>query len=77
MGLAVREGIHPKYVDAVIRCACGNTVKTRATKADIQVEVCSQCHPFYTGTQKILDTAGRIERYRRKYGMEKKSAARG
>lgn len=72
----MKKEIHPKYVDAVMKCACGNVVKTRATKPEISVEVCSACHPFYTGTQKLVDTAGRIERYRRKYGMEKKTASR-
>jgi large subunit ribosomal protein L31 len=65
----MRKGIHPDYKPIAIRCACGNEVKTRSTAgSDIGVEICSECHPFYTGKQKLLDSAGRIERFRRKYG---------
>jgi large subunit ribosomal protein L31 len=63
----VKKGIHPKYLQTTIRCACGNVVETGSTKKDIRVEICSKCHPFFTGKQKLVDTAGRIERFRRKY----------
>ncbi len=68
----MKEGIHPNYVEATIKCACGYEVKLRSTQKDIFVEVCSNCHPFYTGKQKLVDTAGRIEKFQRKYA--KKSA---
>ncbi len=64
----MRENIHPKYDVVQIQCACGHSVETRSTAAAIHVEICSNCHPFYTGKQKFLDTAGRVERFRRKYG---------
>jgi len=63
----MKEGIHPKYVDATITCACGNVIKTRATMPEIKVDICSACHPFFTGKQKLVDTAGRVERFKRKY----------
>jgi large subunit ribosomal protein L31 len=69
----MKDGIHPKYVEATITCGCGNEVKTRSTAGDLKVEICSNCHPFYTGQQKLLDTAGRVERFRRKYGMKEES----
>jgi large subunit ribosomal protein L31 len=59
---------HPKYVDATITCACGNVVKTRSTKAEIRVEICSNCHPYFTGKQKLVDTAGMVEKFKRRYG---------
>jgi len=65
----MKEKIHPQYVDCVITCACGNTIRTRSTKPKINVEICSACHPFFTGKQKIVDTAGRVERFRRRYGQ--------
>ena len=65
----MKEGIHPAYQPAKIVCACGNAIETRATVANIHVEICSACHPFYTGKQKLVDTAGRVERFRRKYGI--------
>jgi len=65
----VKADIHPKYVTTTIRCACGNVTETRSTMADLRVEICSRCHPFYTGKQKLVDTAGRVERFRRKYGL--------
>ncbi|GHV67664.1 50S ribosomal protein L31 [Spirochaetia bacterium] len=61
--------IHPKYESAKITCACGNVIETRSTSKDIKVEICSACHPFFTGKQKLVDTAGRIERFRRKYNI--------
>jgi len=63
----MKEKIHPNYVQTVIRCACGNEIPTGSTKKEIRVEICSKCHPFYTGKQKLVDSAGRIERFRRKY----------
>jgi len=63
----VKAGIHPEYVDTNIICACGEVIKTRSTGRDIRVEVCSKCHPFFTGKQKLVDTAGRVERFQRKY----------
>jgi len=66
----MREGIHPEYKEATISCACGATHKTRSTKGDFQVEVCSACHPFYTGTQKLIDTQGRVERFRNRYAKK-------
>ncbi|MFH1017198.1 MAG: 50S ribosomal protein L31 [Pseudomonadota bacterium] len=73
----MKPGIHPNYVETTIACACGNVIHTRSTKKDIRVEICSQCHPFFTGTQKLVDTAGRIDRFRRKYAkLTEKTAAK-
>ncbi len=66
----MKEGIHPKYETTTIHCACGNEVETRSTKKDIRVEICSSCHPFFTGKQKLVDSAGRVEKFRKKYNME-------
>ena len=66
----MREGIHPKYDAAQIVCACGNVIETRSTVPKIHVEICSNCHPFFTGKQKLVDTAGRVERFKRKYGIQ-------
>ncbi|NOY68667.1 MAG: 50S ribosomal protein L31 [Deltaproteobacteria bacterium] len=63
----MKEKIHPKYVETSIRCACGNEFSVGSTRTGVSVEICSKCHPFYTGKQKLVDTAGRIERFRRKY----------
>ncbi len=68
----MKSGIHPEYFETTISCACGEVIKTRSTKKDIRVEICSKCHPFFTGKQKIVDTAGRVERFRRKYGIVEK-----
>ncbi|AJY69346.1 MULTISPECIES: 50S ribosomal protein L31 [Geobacter] len=65
----MKEGIHPKYNDVMVKCACGNSFQTRSTKTEISTEICSACHPFFTGKQKLVDTAGRVERFRKKYGM--------
>lgn len=65
----MRSSIHPNYDTATVRCGCGQTWETRSTKEDIRIEVCSTCHPFYTGEQRIVDTAGRVERFRRRYGI--------
>lgn len=67
----MKKGIHPEYKTAVVTCACGNTFTTRSTLDSIHVEICSRCHPFFTGRQKLVDTAGRVERFRRKYGEGK------
>jgi large subunit ribosomal protein L31 len=68
----MKPGIHPKYYETQIKCACGNVIETRSTVKDIHVEICSSCHPFFTGKQKLIDTAGRVERFRRKYGDKTK-----
>lgn len=65
----MKEGIHPKYEEATITCACGEVIKTRSTKGDIHVEVCSKCHPFYTGKSKLVDTGGRVDRFKRRFGI--------
>lgn len=62
----MKEKIHPKYIEATVACACGNTFVTRSTKPGIRVEICSQCHPFFTGRQKIVDTEGRVDRFLRR-----------
>ncbi len=64
----MKEGIHPKYYKATARCACGNEFEVGSTIKEIKVEICAKCHPFFTGKQKLVDTAGRIEKFRRKYG---------
>ncbi len=66
----MRKGIHPVYEMTTITCACGNVIETRSTVKSIQVEICSACHPFFTGKQKLVDTAGRIERFNKKYGIK-------
>ncbi len=68
----MKAGIHPKYEKATVTCACGNSFETRSTTGDIRVEICSNCHPFYTGKQKIMDTEGRVEKFLAKYGMKDK-----
>ncbi|HPC03229.1 MAG TPA: 50S ribosomal protein L31 [Syntrophales bacterium] len=71
----MKKDIHPAYNDTTITCVCGNVIQTKSTRKDIKVEICSQCHPFMTGKQKIMDTAGRVESFRKKYaGLEKKEA---
>ncbi|NOT01399.1 MAG: 50S ribosomal protein L31 [Phycisphaerales bacterium] len=64
----MKKDIHPKYMDAVVRCGCGHTFETRSTLATIAVEICSACHPFFTGTQKFIDTMGRVQRFQNKFG---------
>ncbi len=66
----MKADIHPEYVEAVVHCACGNSFQTRATKPDLHIEVCSACHPYFTGEQRIVDTAGRVERFKRRYGIK-------
>lgn len=67
----MKEGIHPNYVETTITCVCGNVIKTRSTKENIRVEICSKCHPFYTGKQKLVDTGGRVDRFKKRFGMDK------
>jgi len=64
----MKAGIHPDYIECAVSCACGETFVTRSTQSEIKVEICSKCHPFYTGKQKLVDTAGRIDRFNRRYG---------
>ncbi|MDR0422776.1 MAG: 50S ribosomal protein L31 [Proteiniphilum sp.] len=66
----MKDGIHPNYELTSITCACGSVIETRSTMKDIKVEICSACHPFFTGKQKLVDTAGRIERFRKKYNIK-------
>jgi large subunit ribosomal protein L31 len=66
----VKKDIHPEYATAAVVCACGNTFVTRSTQSEIHTDICSACHPFFTGKQKLVDTAGRVERFRQKYGRE-------
>jgi large subunit ribosomal protein L31 len=63
----MKKGIHPEYDKCVVRCACGNTFETRSTKSELRVEICSACHPFFTGKQKFVDSAGRVEKFQRRY----------
>lgn len=65
----MKEGIHPKYQKAIVRCACGETFETGSTKKELKVEICSKCHPFFTGKQKLVDTGGRVDRFKKRYGM--------
>lgn len=66
----MKKGIHPKYGKAVVRCACGETFETGSTVKELRVEICSKCHPFFTGKQKFVDTGGRVERFNTKYGLK-------
>lgn len=70
----MKKGIHPEYKETMVTCACGNTFRTRSTKSEIRVEICSSCHPFFTGKQKLVDSEGRVERFMKKY---RKSEAAG
>ncbi|MDD3045916.1 MAG: 50S ribosomal protein L31 [Candidatus Delongbacteria bacterium] len=71
----MKKGIHPKYETATVTCVCGNTFETRTTVGEIKVEICSKCHPFYTGKTRMLDTAGRVDKFMKKYKIEKKEDA--
>jgi large subunit ribosomal protein L31 len=66
----MKQGIHPNYQDCTVTCACGETFATRSVKPELRVEICSKCHPFYTGTQKIMDTEGRVERFIKRYQLQ-------
>ena len=70
----MKEGIHPEYPAASVACACGNAFVTKSTRGDFQVDVCSACHPFYTGTQKLMDAAGRVDRFRKRYAAKTPAA---
>jgi large subunit ribosomal protein L31 len=73
----MKPGIHPEYKNATITCACGHVAETRSTAGNIHVEICSHCHPFFTGKQKFVDTAGRVEKFRKKYGLKAAAEDRG
>jgi large subunit ribosomal protein L31 len=66
----LRKGIHPDYVDTKVSCSCGETFMTRSTRTELKVELCSKCHPFYTGKQKLVDSGGRVQRFQKKYGID-------
>ncbi len=66
----MREGIHPNYDKAVVKCACGETFETRSTKKEIRVEICSKCHPFFTGRQKLVDSGGRVDKFKKRYNLD-------
>jgi large subunit ribosomal protein L31 len=68
----MKADIHPEYVETTVRCSCGNTFTTRSTKSELRVELCNECHPFFTGRQKLVDTGGRVERFERRYGARKR-----
>jgi large subunit ribosomal protein L31 len=72
----VKAGIHPDYHEVEVRCACGNTFKTRSTKKDLHLEICNQCHPFFTGRQKLIDTEGRVERFTKRFGKQTTAGVR-
>ncbi|MCI6178702.1 MAG: 50S ribosomal protein L31 [Campylobacter sp.] len=66
----MKKDIHPEYVECNVICACGNTFKTRSNKAEIRLDICSACHPFFTGSEKIVDSAGRVDKFKKKYGLQ-------
>ena len=66
----MKADIHPEYLETTVTCGCGNSFQTRSTRAELKVDVCSNCHPFYTGKQKFVDTEGRVDRFRRRYNLE-------
>ncbi len=66
----MKEGLHPEYVEATVKCACGNEFKTRSTKKEIRLDICSNCHPFFTGKQKLVDTGGRVDRFKKRFQLE-------
>lgn len=66
----MQQGIHPNYVEAVVKCACGETFKTRSTKEELRVDICSKCHPFFTGKQKFVDAGGRVDKFRKKFNLD-------
>ena len=68
----MKKDIHPGYEETTITCACGNVIKTRSTRKNIRVEICSKCHPFFTGKQKLVDTSGRVDMFNKRYGLDKK-----
>lgn len=72
----MKPDIHPKYEESTVLCGCGETFKTRSTQSNLQIEICSKCHPFYTGKQKLLDTAGRVEKFQKKFNWVNKQQAK-
>ena len=68
----MKDGIHPEYKPTTVKCACGNEFKTRSTKKDIRLDICSNCHPFFTGKQKLVDTGGRVDRFKKRFQMDDK-----
>ena len=66
----MKKSIHPDYVDCTVRCACGATYETKSIKSELKVDICSKCHPFYTGKQKLVDTGGRVDRFNKRYGKK-------
>ena len=70
----MKADIHPEYIETSVKCSCGNTFTTRSTKSDLRVELCSECHPFYTGKQRLVDSGGRIEKFERRYGRRKSAS---
>lgn len=73
----MKEKIHPEYKLSTVSCACGNVFQTRSTKGDLRLDICSKCHPFFSGMQKFIDTAGRVERFRKKFSKKKDSSSKG
>ena len=67
----MKEGLHPKYEKCIVKCACGETFETRSTKPELKVEICSKCHPFFTGKQKLVDTGGRVDKFKKRYNLGK------
>jgi len=67
--MQMKKGIHPNYQKAIVKCACGETFETGSVKSELKVEICSKCHPFYTGKQKLVDTGGRVDRFKKRYGL--------
>jgi len=72
----VKAGIHPKYEAVAVRCACGNTFTTRSTKSELHLDICNQCHPFFTGRQKLIDTEGRVDRFTKRFGAQSAASIR-
>ena len=66
----MKQNLHPEYNEAVVKCACGETFTTKSTKSELKVDICSKCHPFFTGKQKLVDTGGRVDRFKKRYGIE-------
>ncbi len=66
----MKQGIHPEYVEATVRCACGETFTTRSTKSELRVDICSKCHPFFTGKQKFVDAGGRVDKFKKKFNLD-------
>lgn len=67
----MKQGIHPEYVESTVKCACGETFTTRSTKSELRVDICSKCHPFFTGKQKLVDTGGRVDRFNKRFNLNK------